>query len=79
MLLYKNIPFPDTREKEEHGHVPGIHARNEVDIDNRPVVDSAVRDDPDVVGEVGTVYESSVIHQDSPGQNYPDNINIGPS
>ena len=79
MLLDLNISFPDAGEKEEHGHVPGIHTGNEIDINNRPGVHSGVRNNPEIVGEVGPVYERSVVDQDAPGQNYPDHINIWPS
>ena len=76
MLSEQNISFPDAGEKEEHGHVPGIHAYYEVEVNHRPGVESALRNNPDIVAEVGAVYESSVVEQDPPGQNYPDHINI---
>ena len=79
MLLDLNISFPDAGEKEEHRHVPGIHTGNEIDINNRPGVDSGVWNNLEIVAEVGAVYEGSVVDQDPPGQNYPDHINVRPS
>ena len=75
----QNISFPDTGEKEEHRHVPGIHTGHEIDINNGPGVDSGVRNNLEIVAEVGAVYQGSVVDQYSPGQNYPDHINIRPS
>ena len=79
MLLEQNISFPDAGEKEEHGHVPGIHTASEVDINNRPGVQPRLRNNLDIVAEVRAVYQRSVEDQDPPGQNYPDHIDIWPS
>ena len=54
------ICSPDSGEEEEHGHVPGVHADDEPEAGQVPV-GHLLRDDPDIVGEVGGVDQGHVI------------------
>ena len=66
----QNISFPDAGEKEEHGHVPGVHADDEPETGEVPA-GNLLRDDPDIVGKVRSVDQGNVVQQDPPGQHNP--------
>ena len=54
------ICSPDSGEEEEHGHVPGVHADYEPEAGQVPAR-HLLRDDPDIVGEVGGVDQGHVV------------------
>ena len=62
--------WPDSRKKEEHGHVPGVHADDEPETGEVPA-GNLLRDDPDIVGKVRSVDQGNVVQQDPPGQHNP--------